>query len=458
MPDAEPKSLLLKGSEAELERTILWKISLRLLPFLFLLYVVNILDRVNVGMAKLGGMPGDLGLPSDQAESIFGFGAGIFYLGYLLFEVPSNLILQRIGARRWIARIMIVWGLVSAGTLLVTGPRGFYAMRFLLGVGEAGFFPGIILYLSYWFPARERARAVALFMMASPVAGTLGNPLSGAILDLVQRAESHLGGTAGLAAWQWLFLLEGLPAVLLGIATWFYLTDRPEQAGWLTPPERDWLLGRLAQEARQRTARHGLSRWSALAYPRVWLLIGLYFTAAVGTNAFGFFLPTVVRYWFPAESSLEIGLLSAIPSAAAAIGMVVVGRHSDWKGERPLHVAGSALLAVVGWALSATASDRWVALEGLLLAQVGMMSMLPTFWAMATSFLSGTAAVGGIALINSVANLGGWLGTYGFGALKDQTGTFTSGMVVVSQVLFAGALLALCVRDRPSVKRAEIDS
>jgi len=453
MSDAEPKPLWpgvpdRSGADAGLERVVLWKIGLRLLPFLLLLYVVNILDRINVGMAKES-MLRDLGL-EDLGEKIYGFGAGIFYIGYLLFELPSNLILHRVGARRWIARIMIGWGLISAGTCLVSGIWSFYALRFLLGVGEAGFFPGIILYLSYWFPARERARAVALFMMASPLAGTLGNPLSGAILQ-------YLGGTAGLAGWQWLFLLEGLPAVLLGIAVWFYLTDRPAQAAWLTPPERDWLVARLAGESRQREAQHGLSRLSALAYPRVWLLIALYFTVAVGTNTFGFFLPTIVKARLPDAPPLTVGLLSAIPSAAAAVGMVIIGAHSDHTGERRLHVAGSALLAAAGWALSATANDPWTALAGLVLAQVGMMSMLPTFWALATSFLSGTAAVGGIALINSLANLGGWLGPYGFGKLKDETGSFTPALVLLSQVLFAGALLALCVRDSPTVKRSEID-
>ena len=323
-------------------------------------------------------------------------------------------------------------------------------MRFLLGVGEAGFFPGIILYLSYWFPARERARAVALFMMAATVAGTVGNPLSGIILK-------YLDGPAGLAGWQWLFLLEGLPAVLLGVAVWFYLPDRPQKAAWLKPAECDWLVARLAQEAHHSAAQHGLTRLSALAHPRVWLLIALYFTAAVGTNTFGFFLPSIVGADFPKASPLEVGLLSAIPSAAAGIGMVILGRHSDHTGERRLHVAGSALVAAAGWALAATASDPWVTLEGLVLAQVGMMSMLPTFWALATSFLSGTAAAGGIALINSIANLGGWLGPSGFGELKDRTGSFTPAMVIVSQMLFAGALLALCVRDRPPVKHPEID-
>jgi ACS family tartrate transporter-like MFS transporter len=422
-------------------RAVLWAVSVRLLPFLFLLYVVNILDRINVGFAKLKMLP-DLGL----TERVYGFGAGIFYIGYLLFEVPSNLILHRVGARRWIGRIMVSWGAISAAMLFVDSKWTFYVLRFLLGVAEAGFFPGIILYLSGWFPARERARAVAFFMTAAPVAGLLGNPLSGLILD-------HLEGMAGLASWQWLFLLEGIPAVVLGVVTWFYLTDRPEAAHWLTPAERDWLAARLSVEDRRSAERHGLTRLSALAHPRVGLLIALYFTVAVGTNSYGFFLPTLVKVHFPAASGLHVGLLTAVPSAAAAIGMVVIGTHSDRTGERCLHVAGSALLAAAGWTLAATASNPWVALEGLVLAQLGMHSMLPTFWALASSFLSGTAAAGGIALINSVANLGGFLGPYGFGWLRDQTDGFTPGMVLVSLILIGGALLALCVRHDPNLEK-----
>lgn len=434
-----------RGTGEPREVSVLWKVGVRLLPFLFLLYVVNILDRVNVSFAKFGMLP-DLGLTGPAGDRIFGRGFGMFYLGYLVFEVPSNLILHRVGARVWIGRIMVTWGAVSVAMMLVRGPWSFYALRLLLGVAEAGFFPGIILYLSYWFPARERARAVALFMTASPLAGVLGNPASGALLQ-------YLDGVGGLAGWQWLFLAEGAPAVLLGVLVWFYLPDRPGQARWLTPAERDWLVARLDAEANRRAAHHGLTRLSALAHPRVWLLIALYFTVAVGSNAFGAFAPTIIQGHFPGAKPVELGLLAAVPNVAAVLGMVVIGAHSDYTGERRLHVAGSALLAAAGWTLSATASNPWVALEGLVLAQVGMMSMLPTFWALATSFLSGTAAAGGIALINSVANLGGYLGPNVLGEFKAATGGFTSAMVVVAHVLFAGALLALCVRHNPTAER-----
>jgi ACS family tartrate transporter-like MFS transporter len=423
-----------------LERAVLAKVSLRLLPFLFLLYVVNLLDRGNVGFARLQ-MLHDLGLEGDRGEEIFALGAGIFYIGYLLFEVPSNLILHRVGARAWISRIMVSWGVISAAMLFVRDPWGFYALRFLLGVAEAGFFPGIILYLSDWFPARERARAGALFMTAIPINGMLGNPLSGALLQ-------YTSGAAGLAGWQWLFLVEGVPAVLLGVAVWYYLTDGPEQARWLEPAERAWIAARLSREAKRRDEHHGLTRLSALWNPRVWLLIALYFTVAVGSNAFGFYLPKILDDQFAGRGEFEIGLLAAVPNAVAAVGMVLVGTHSDRTGERRRHVAAAALVAAVGWGLTAAglAHAPWLVLLGLSLAQLGMISMLPPFWALPVSFLGGTAAAGGIALINSVANVGGFLGPNVLAWLKTPTGGFQWGMLAVAGTLLAGALLALCVR------------
>jgi ACS family tartrate transporter-like MFS transporter len=431
--------------DESLERSVLWTVSLRLLPFLFLLYVVNILDRVNLSFAKLQMLP-DLGLEGAAAEAVYSLGFGIFYIGYLAFEVPSNLILHRVGARAWISRIMVSWGIISAAMLFVRGPWGLYALRFLLGLAEAGFFPGIILYLSYWFPARQRARAVALFMMASPIAGVLGNPLSGALLQ-------YLNGVAGLAGWQWLFLVEGIPAVVLGGCAWFYLSDCPERAAWLTPAERGWLAARMSREAKVRAERHGLTRLSALAEPRVWLLIALYFTVAVGSNGFGSYAPTIINEQFPGRGAFAIGLLAAIPSAAAVVGMVLIGSHSDRTGERRWHVAASAFLAAAGWELAALSHGPWLVLLGLALAQLGMMSMLPTFWALPTSFLSGTAAAGGIALINSVANLGGFLGPNVIGRLKATGGTFTGGMLAMALTLTVGGVLALCVRHDPAVER-----
>jgi ACS family tartrate transporter-like MFS transporter len=445
------------------------KVRRRLLPFLCLLYIFNILDRSNVGFARLT-MLDDL----NMSQGVFDLGYGIFYFGYLVFEVPANLLLRRFGARRWIARIMITWGLVSCATLAVTGPWSFYAIRILLGVAEAGFFPGIILYLTYWFPARERARAMALFMTAISFAGVLGNPLSGAIME-------YLNGWRGLTGWQWLFLCEGLPSVLLGVVVYFCLPDGPEQALWLTPAERARLLDELHQEEHERRQRHGADLWQALIDRRVWLLICVYFTVAVTSNAAGSYLPKLLSERFsgqsksglaavgastvgllgsplgqgpllaatalppPRVSKFEIGLLAALPHVCAIIGMTLLGAHSDRTGERRGHVALAAFVAAAGWALSFFSSSPWLGLVGFCLAQMGMMSMLPPFWALPTAFLSGVAAAGGIALINSVANLGGLLG-------PSILGWF--GLEAMALTLFAGGLLALCVRQEAAPDRS----
>lgn len=424
-----------------LEAVVFRKVALRLIPFLFLLYVVNILDRVNVGFARLS-MLNDLGL----SEGVFSFGAGVFYLGYMLFEVPSNLILHRIGARRWISRIMISWGIISACMLFVRNDWSFYLLRILLGVAEAGFFPGIILYISYWFPAREQARAVSFFMMGSPVSGILGGPLSGALLQ-------YSNGLGGLEGWQWLFLVEGIPAIVLGVITWFYLTDRPEQARWLPTAEREWLSARMSREERNREARHGLSRLRAMTDPRVWLFISIYFTVAMGTNGIGFFLPKILEGHFSGSSKLQLGFLSALPHLAAVVAMFLVGAHSDRRGERRWHVALPAFVAATGWFLSAYFRSPWLALVSLSVAQAGMMSMMGPFWSMSTSFLSGAGAAGGIALINTVANLGGVLSPNVMGQLKAYTGSFSGGELTMAATLVIGGVLAISVRHDPVADR-----
>lgn len=432
---------------ADVSRQVLHKVTWRLVPFLALLYIFNILDRVNVGFAWLT-MQADLGM----SQQLFDIGFGIFYFGYLVFEVPANLLLRRVGARRWIARIMISWGLVTCAMMAVTGPWSFYLLRILLGIAEAGFFPGIILYLTYWFPARERARVMALFMVAIPLAGVLGNPLSGLIM-------SELHGVGDLKGWQWLFLLEGVPSVLLGIVVLFYLTDRPDQAHWLTAQERDWLIARLHEEEQYRQRVHGADRLGALMDARVWLLICLYFTVAVGSNAAGANFPKLIQSSFAGRSLIEIGLLGALPPLCAMVGMVLIGTHSDRTGERRKHVAFAAFLGAAGWTFSWGASSSWFAghsspwwvLAGLCVAQTGMMSMLPPFWALPTSFLSGAAAAGGIALINSVANIGGLTGPSIFGWF---------GLPAMAGTLFAGGILALCVRHDATLdkKRGSGDS
>ncbi len=435
-------------AESPSEAVVLRKVSWRLLPFLFLLYVVNLIDRTNIGIARLQ----LVGEQHALDESAYALGAGIFYLGYLVFEVPSNLILLRLGARVWIARILMSWGVVATAMLFVTGPWSFAALRVLLGFAEAGFFPGVIYFLSDWFPARARARAVAQFMLGGVIASLVGNPLSGWILQ-------SLDGAGGLWGWQWIFLLEGLPAVGLGFITLAYLTDRPEQARWLTAAERAWLVGQIERDRTETAHRQSHSLAAAALDPRVWLLIGVYFTVAVGDNSYGFYIPTFLKGQFPDGTPLEIGLLAAAPSVAAMLGMVLVGRHSDRTGERRRHVAGSALAAALGWLTVALVTagvlrvpgvdTRWLFVAGVTLTLVGMKSMLPVFWALPPTFLTGAAAAGGIALINSVANLGGFLGPVIVGLVGEKTGTFTAGYVIMAATLLAGGLLVLGVDARP---------
>jgi ACS family tartrate transporter-like MFS transporter len=426
------------------ESTVLRKVARRLIPFLFVLYVANILDRANVGFARFQ-MLADLGL----GEEVYGWGATFcFYLGYLLFEVPSNLILHRVGARRWISRIMITWGIVSTCTMFVRDARGFYMVRILLGIAEAGFFPGVVLYLSYWFPARQRARAVACFMMASPLSGAIGGPLSGNLLE-------YTDGACGLSGWQWLFLIEGIPSVVLGFVTWWYLTDRPEQARWLTAEERSRLSERMAREERSREERHGLNRLRALADPRVGLFILLYFTIALGSNGFGFYAPEILKRHFSGWGADAIGYLYLIPNLTTALAMFLIGRHSDRTGERRWHLAVCALLAAVGWGVSATSRSPWVVLLALTIAQAGMISMIGPFWSLSTSFMSGAGAVGGIALINTIANTGGAFSSPLMSWLEKATGSFAAGQLVLGVTMLAGAGIALVIRHDPAADRVE---
>jgi ACS family tartrate transporter-like MFS transporter len=418
-----------RGEEV-LERTVLRKVTLRLIPFLCLLYFVNILDRMNISFAQLQ-MLGDLRM----SERAYALGAGIFSVGYCLLEVPSNLLLSRVGARRWIARILVSWGVISSAMMFITGPWSFVLLRFLLGCAEAGFFPGIVLYLTYWFPARQRARAVALLMVASPLTGILGGPLSGALLQFMHQR-------AGLAGWQWLFLLEGLPAILLGGVTLCYLTDRPHQAHWLTPEERAWLAERLAREEQQRE-HHGLSLRQAAADRRVWHLVALAATIALGISGLGYYFPRLIQDRFPHLGPFEIGLLTAASGTATFLGMVAVGWHSDRTGERRWHVAGPAFLAALGWGTSAWREVPLVSFLGMVLAQAAMMSTWGPFWSGATAFLGSRAAAGGIAFINALANLGAFFGPNIMGWLVQATGDFTPGLAIMVLTLVLGGALAL---------------
>ena len=411
-----------------LETRVLGKVTRRLVAFSFVCYVIAYIDRVNVGFVS-SVLQQKLGL-SNQA---YGFGAGLFFFGYFLFEIPSNLILEKVGARRWIARIMIVWGLVSMAMVFVTGEGSFYAMRFLLGLAEAGFFPGIVLYLTYWIPAHERARNGALFMMAAPVAILVGAPLSEALL--------RLDGLYGFEGWQWLFLVEGLPAVVLGVLALVVLTDRPEQAGWLAPEERAWLSARMAREREERV-RHAAS-FGSLLDPKLLLLCFFYFLNT--TVTYGIFL------WLPRMLEESLGRrdfrLVMIPFAFALVGMVLIGRHSDKTGERKGHVAACALVAAIGLVLAASfqASPALLVLS-FTICQIGQRAVQPTFWTIPPLFLGGSAAAAGIALINSIGNLGGQLGPWLIGSLRDLTHGYAGGLLVLAGLLVIEAALVLSLR------------
>ncbi|OLC81493.1 MAG: hypothetical protein AUH72_09310 [Acidobacteria bacterium 13_1_40CM_4_65_8] len=403
----------------------------RLIPFLFLLYIVAYLDRINVGFAALQ-MNQALGF----SATVYSFGAGIFFLSYGLFEVPSNVILARVGARRWIARIMISWGLVSSAMMFVRGPAGFYALRFLLGAAEAGFFPGIIFYLTRWFPARDRARSIAAFMTAVLIAGVVGSPISGALLSL------H---GLGLAGWQWLFLLEGIPAVVLGFVVLRSLPERPEDARWLSAAEKAALAARLEDEAQTMKAE-ARTTGEALTSGRIWLLAIVYFTIPVTLYGIGFWLPQMIKAASGA-SNFTVGVLSAIPYAAGAVAMVIAGRHSDRTGERRWHIAIAAVVSAVGLALSTQSIGVTSSIASLSVAMLGLASMMGPFWALATSTVRGVGAAASIALINSVGNTGGFVGPYLLGAINDATHSFAIGLLAIAAMLVAGASLVLTVRD-----------
>jgi ACS family tartrate transporter-like MFS transporter len=411
------------------------KVYRRLIPFLCVLQVASYLDRINIGFAQLQ-MKSALGF----SDSVYGLGAGIFFVGYFFFEVPSNLILSRIGARVWIARIMITWGLISSAMAIVGNPTGFYALRFLLGVAEAGFFPGVIYYLSLWFPARERAAAVARFMTATAISGIVGGPLSGALFTL--------DGVAGLAGWQWIFIAEGIPSIVLGITTLFFLTDNPAEAKWLSSEERLYLDATMRADTNDIVRRGHISLRHALLHPRVWQLSLLSFTLLVGMYSISFWLPQIVKS-FSGAGNVEVAFLSAIPYIAAAIAMVVVGAHSDRMQERRVHIAVAAVAGAVGLAVSTLAHSPIPGLIGLSLAAIGIFSAIPVFWSLPTAFLSGTAAAGGIALINSLGNLGGFIGPYLIGRLRDATGDFTGSLLIVAGLLVGSAALAVSLRRLP---------
>ena len=422
--------------QSSLESVVVPKVTWRLIPLLFLCYIIAYIDRINVAFAGLQ-LQKAFGVDTATYYQIYGWGAGMFFIGYFLFEVPSNLILHRVGARLWIARIMVVWGLISSAMMFVETPTGFYVMRFLLGVAEAGFFPGIILYMTYWFRAQDRARTVALFSTAGTLAGFFNSPISGKLLQL--------DGTLGLAGWQWLFLIEGIPAVIIGIVVLVVLPDKPQKARWLSDPEREWIRAELARDEAQAGPGQQHRLRDVFASGRVWLLCAIYFLLNVGAYGFEMWLPQIIR-GFSGFSEFRIGLLNAIPYLAATICMVLVGRHSDRAGERRWHVAASAFAAAVGFTISGLSHNLFVSLAALALAFSGVKSMLGPFWAQSTVFLSGTAAAGGIAWINSVGNLGGFVGPTVVGQVRKVTGSYANGLFTLGAALVLLGILALSLR------------
>jgi len=382
---------------------------------------------VNVGFAGLQ-MNADLGFSS----TVFGFGSGIFFLGYCLFEIPSNIILARIGARLWIARIMVTWGLISAGLMFVRTPVIFYLLRFLLGVAEAGFFPGVIYYLSLWYPTAQRARAIAAFMTAVPVTGLIGGPLSGALLEL--------DGIYGLAGWQWLFLIEGSPAVLLGISVIFYLNDRPETAPWLTPAERDWLVERLAAERNACPLRPNIR--VALTDPTVWKLGIIFLLVAAGFYGYSFWSPLVIKS-FTGLSNFKVGLVLGAIGGITILGMLINSYHSDRTGERTKHIAMPLFVSAVGLIGCALLRQPVLAITALALVPLGHCASYGPFWSTPTQFLTGPAAAAGIALVTMIANVGGFAGPALIGVLKTRTGTHTEAFLLLGGLAVIAALFAL---------------
>ena len=414
--------------DMDIEKRTLRKITWRIVPFIMILYLIAYIDRVNIGFAAIT-MKEDLGFTA----SILGFGAGIFFLGYFLFEVPSNIILHKVGARIWIARVMVTWGIIAGGMAFVESSTSFYVMRFLLGVAEAGFFPGIILYLSYWFPARNRAGVIALFMAAAPIATAIGSPISAALLEM------H--GIMGLAGWQWMFLIEAIPAVILGVVGFFYMTDRPEKAAWLKPDEREWLVKTMQAEDANKGGQQQHSILRGLANPRVLALALIYFGTSAGLYTLGIWAPQIIKEL--GVSSMTVGLLNAIPPIISVVAMILWSRHSDKTNERTWHVALACLTAAVGLAIAASTGSMFGLIAALTIVNVGISCSKPPLWSMPTMFLSGAAAATGIATINSIGNLGGFAGPAMIGWVKDQTGSFAGGLYFVAGLLILSTVLTL---------------
>lgn len=421
------------------------KIAWRLIPYIFVLYILAYLDRVNVGFAALE-MKRDLHL----SDTVYGLGAGLFFLGSSSFDLPSNLLLGKFGPRHWIARIMITWGLVAAAMMLIKGAHSFYLLRFLLGLSEAGFFPGMILYLTYWFPSQQRANAVAKFMTATAIAGVIGAPVSSALLKLE--------GRAGLHGWQWLFLVEGIPTFLMGISVLFYLRDKPDDAPWLSDDEKKWLDTELERDKKESGADAHGSLKDAFKTPMVWVLAGLFFLNQIGIYTVNLWMPLMLNSFLhggastgstlSAADASHIAKYATIPYAAATVFMVLVGRSSDRTGERRGHIAFCMVLAFAGFGWAAMAHSFATELMATTLAAMGFWSIMGPFWALPTRVLTGPAAAGGVAIITMVGGVGGFLGPFLTGRLKDLTHGFAGGLWAIAGVALLGACLCFALPGR----------
>ena len=417
------------------------KITFRLIPYMFLLYILAYLDRVNVGYAAIQ-MKADL----HMSDAVYGTGAGLFFIGSALFDIPSNLILAKVGPRKWMARIMISWGVVAAAMSLVHSAHMFYLLRFLLGISEAGFFPGMILYLTYWFPSRERARAVARFMTATAIAGVVGGPIAASLLSL--------NGVAGLHGWQWLFLCEGLPTMLAGVSVLFLLKEHPRDAKWLAPNEREWLEREVEQDRKQQGSGAHQTFTSALKLPALYLLAAVFFASQVGVYVINLWLPLFLHGSHGASelSGAALDRWSTLPYLVTAIAMALVGWSSDRLNDRRFHVMACMVCSAVGFAAAVHAHSLASVLLAFSFATVGVFSVQGPFWTWLTSMLEGTAAAGGIAIITCLGGFGAFLGQVTVGHLSVQSGSYASGLYAVAGVALAGGVAAFFLRDPGKVK------
>jgi ACS family tartrate transporter-like MFS transporter len=427
------------------ESTVVRKVTLRIIPFVFLLYIVSYLDRANIGYAALQ-MNKELALTSEA----FGFISGIFFLGYFLFEVPSNVMLNKFGARAWIARILLTWGVIAAATAFAQTANQLYVLRFLLGVAEAGFFPGIIVYLTYWFRSRELATTVALFTAAIPVSYIIGAPLSTWIMDNV-----HWFGWSG---WRWMLFLEGIPAVFLGIACYFLLTDKPEQAKWLSDDEKTWLLAELERDRQSRKNVKHLSTLKTLTNPKVLYLAAIYFVYQCGSLGVGYWMPQIIKGFSESLTHTQIGLIATLPYIVATIGMVLWSRRSDKRNERKLHSAIPLAFAAAGLIGAGMSASPFVAMGMICLALTGLYAFKSPFWALPTLFLTRSTAAVSIAVINSVGNLGGFVGPSMIGLVKGDSQSASNGLLFLSALLVIGFLMTLLMRTSNREEAASDDA